>query len=253
MSTHDYFVGCDCLGAEDLLVEDQNDPFADVLGAESKITVEDVTPPSYTSTTSPVAPSSPILEYGPPLSGAGSPVRYTDKPTITAVQKKLKALGFFPNTVDGRWGPQTDAAILHYTASYGPAQHGPPDDALLKKLDLAQGIAFTDDEVDSMQVQAKSASSPAEVKVVAAKIEKLVDESPGLPPAIKQEAKQAQAAAQTATTPAQVEQAKKQTQVVLEKIEATQKMPAWKIGAIAGGAVLGVGALFGLVAFARSR
>lgn len=264
--SHDYFIGCDCLGAEDL--EEPVDIFGDLdpraayeeldeargvdivaLGAESKITVEDVTPPSYVSTQGPVA-SSPILEYGPPLSGAGSPMRYTDKPTITAVQKKLKALGFFPYTVDGRFGPQTDSAILNYTASYGPAQHGPPDDALLKKLGLAQGIAFLDEEVDSMKVQAKSASSPAEVKVVAAKVEKLVSDSPALPPEIKKQAQEATLAAQTASTPAQAAAAKEKVEAVIAKIP-SQKMPAWQIGLIAAGAAVGLGALLGGISMLR--
>lgn len=264
LDAQEYFIGCDCLGAEDLDEEQvEIDIFGDLdpraayeeldeargvdlvaLGAESRISVEDVTPPSYVSTQSPVS-ESPILEYGPPLSGAGSPVRYTDKPTITAVQKKLASLGYFNGVVDGIYGPQTNAAIKNYSG-----KDGPPDDALLQKLGLVKGIAFLDEEVDSMKVQAKSASSPAEVKVVAAKVEKLVTDSPGLPPEIKREAQQATLAAQTAATPAQAADAKQKVEAVIAKIP-SQKMPGWKIGVIAAGAAVGLGALFGGISLLR--
>jgi peptidoglycan hydrolase-like protein with peptidoglycan-binding domain len=216
----------------------------DILGAGSTISVTNVTPVDNVSTFS--SPSSPVLQYGPPMPAQGVGPTYTDKDTITAVQKKLKALGYFPYTVNGKFGPQTDAAILHYTASYGPAQHGPPNDALLARLGLSSTVSFSDDEVDTMVVQAKTATTPAQVKIVAAKIEQLA------PPELKQEAAAAVQAAATASTPVQQQAAQVQVQAVAEKVQAAKGMPAWKIGVIAAGSAVAVGLVVGLITRIRA-
>ncbi len=218
---------------------------SDILGAESKITVENVTPPSAVSTFGPVASSTPFLEYGPPAPagmygpGSSSGTYYTDKATVTAVQKKLKSLGYFNGNVDGIYGPLTNAAIKNYSG-----KDGPPDDALLDKLGLRNQVAFSDDEVDSMVVQAKTASTPAQVQVVAAKVTNLA------PPELKQEAQAAQFAAATAVTPQQVEQSKKLTMAVLTKMK---PMPAWKVGVIATGSACGAAALIGAIMLLRRK
>ncbi len=237
----DYWIGTDILG--DLGNRDIYEELDLVLGAESKITVEDVTPPSYVSTMSPVAPSSPILEYGPPLSGAGSPVRYTDKTTVMAVQKKLQKLGYFHGVVDGIYGPVTAAAIKNYSG-----KDGPPDDALLAKLGLKQEMtAFEDEVIESTVLQTKQAQTQPQVKAAA-------DQTVALaPPKLQQEAAKAQQAAAMASTPQQVAQAKQQVQTVIEKIKAERPMPGWKVGVIAASSAVGVAALFGLVTLLRRK
>lgn len=56
----------------------------------------------------------------------GADVIYTDKPTVTSVQQKLKALAaatgnlsFDPGVVDGKAGPRTNAAVSAFNTAYG--------------------------------------------------------------------------------------------------------------------------------------
>jgi peptidoglycan hydrolase-like protein with peptidoglycan-binding domain len=240
----DYFVGTDLLGDVDILGEN-TDPFHDLVGAGSTISVQDVTPP--TVTTSPYLqseqPVQPLVDgalYGP---GSSSGTVYTDKATITAVQKKLKALGFFHGTVDGKYGPLTNAAIKNYSG-----KDGPPDDALLDKLGLRSELSFSDEEADSMKVAVASASTPAQVQTIAAKIENLTVRSS---PQVRAQARAVKQAADTAVTPQQVEQVKKQAQVVIEKAQSERGVAGWKVGLIAGGVALGVGLIAGGIALAR--
>jgi peptidoglycan hydrolase-like protein with peptidoglycan-binding domain len=203
-----------------------------------------VTPPSLTII-QPMAPSpTPVEEplYGP---GSSTGNYYTDAATVTAVQKKLKALGYYPYSVDGKYGPNTDAAILNYSG-----QHGPPDDALLQKLGLREEIKFDDDEADSAKIQAATATTPAQVQVVAAKVENLTKNSS---PEVKAQAQQAKQAAATAVTPTQVQQAKQQVQQVISNAQAEQGMPGWKIGLIAGGVAAGSALLFGVISLFRRK
>lgn len=167
-----------------------------------------------------VPPPAPV--YGP----ASSPgTYYTDKTTITAVQKKLEQLGYFHGVVDGKFGPVTEAAIFNFSG-----QHGPPDDAVLAKLGLSKSVSFDDAEVDSMIVQAKTATTPAQVKVVAAKIEKLAENAP---PAVKQEIAAAKQEAAAATTPEQAAAAGAKLANATAKLKSG--MPGWQIGLIVGG------------------
>jgi hypothetical protein len=245
----DYLLGTDLLGDVDILDEApfHLDPFRDLVGATSTISVQDVTPPALTVTPflQPAAAPQPLVDdalYGP---GSSSGTYYTDKATITAVQKKLQQLGYFNGTVDGKFGPQTNAAIKNYSG-----KDGPPDDDLLKKLGLSKEIAFDDSEVDSMKVQAANAATPAQVQVVAAKVEQLTQ---GSSPEVRAQAQAAKSAAAVAVTPQQVEQAKKQMRVVLEKAQSERKLPGWKIGLIAAGSAVGAAGLFGLVSLLRRK
>lgn len=216
----DYLHGTDILGAESLTLV----AGPDMLSSEGELAIlvdEILGAEQY---------------FGP---GGAGPV-YTDKATITAVQKALEKKGYFHGTVDGKFGPITEAAIFNFSG-----QHGPPDDAVLLKLGVkppgAKSVSFSDDEVDSFVVQAKTATTPAQVQIVAAKIENLA------PPELKQEAAAAKQAAATATTPEQVTAAKLRVEAVTQKMR--PGMATWKIGLIAGGA--GVLALSILALVAR--
>lgn len=165
--------------------------------------------------------------YGP---GSSSGRYYTDKETITAVQKKLEQLGYFHGVVDGVYGSVTNAAIRNYSG-----KDGPPDDELLRKLGLSKSITFTDDDVDSMIVQAGNAQTPAQVQLVASKVKNL---SENASPDVKAQVTDAQNAAQRAVTPTEIAAAKKKVQDAAAKLK--KGLPAWKVGLIAGGAGLGV-------------
>lgn len=226
---NDYLLGCDVLGA---------------VQPQSTIKVQDVTPPSmsWTSPSAPApapTPAAPDPFFGPSMS---SGTVYTDAPTIRAVQKKLAALGYFHGTVDGKFGPQTESALFNFSG-----QHGPPDDVVLGKLGLRGEVSFTDDEVDSMVVQAKTATTPAQVQVIAAKIDKLTANAPN---DVKAEVAAAKQAAAQAKTPEQAQAASEQLQKATTKLK---KWPAWKIAAVAGGSAAGVGLLLGLVTLLRRR
>ena len=190
-----------------------------------------------------------------PMYGPGVGAMYTDKATITAVQKKLKSLGFFPYTVDGRFGKDTNAAIFNYTATYGPPQNGPPDDALLVKLGLrgapaispaAQAMLATADK------QAAQATTSAQLQAAVAQAASAAAAA-SAPPEARAQVAAAQQAAAAATTPAQVEAVKEQVQAAIDKVEmstspqfwkreAFMGLPVWQVAAGAGGtlAILGL-------------
>jgi hypothetical protein len=227
---NDYWLGVDALGAAQ---------------PQSTISIQNVTPPSYTSSLptpapAPIAPA-PAPFYGP---GDASMTYYTDKASITAVQKKLTSMGYYHGDITGKWDEQLDAAVYNATG-----MHGPPNDAIMKKLGLATSVDFTDDQVDSMVVQAKTATTPAQVQVVVAKVENLTKDAPD---DVKSDVAAAKQAAAIAKTQADLDAAKKQLADALEKLR-PQKWPAWKIATVAGASVAGVGLLFGLVALARRK
>jgi hypothetical protein len=180
--------------------------------------------------------------YGP---GSSSGTYYTDKATITAVQKKLKSLGYFHGTVDGVYGSVTNAAIKNYSG-----KDGPPDDALLQKLGLSKEIAFTDAEADSMIVKAKTATTPAQVQIVIAEVEK---RAANASPEVKAKLAEAKKAAAGASTPAELEAAKAKAETAITTASSWWQQPAWvggwerwKVALAAGGG--GAGLLTVLVA-----
>jgi len=180
--------------------------------------------------------------HGTDILGAAGAV-YTDRATVLAVQKALEKKGYFHGVVDGKYGSVTNAAILNFSG-----QPGPPNDELLLKLGVkppgAKSVSFADDEVDSMVVQAKTAKTPAQVQIVAAKIEDLA------PPELKAQAASARQEAARATTPEQVAKAQMKVTAVAEAMK--PGMPAWKIALIAVGTVCAVGTV-GLASSLTSR
>ena len=194
-----------------------------------------------------------VIGAAVPASNDPSNITYTDTATITAVQNKLKALGYFNGKVDGKFGPITDAAILSYSG-----QHGPPNTALLTKLGLVSDISFSDDEADSMVVETSQANTPAQVQIVAAKVENLAADAP---PDVQAQVNDAKQAAATATTPAEVEVAKDKVQQAIKKVRQSKagflsinvpgiNRPLWQVGA----GVLGLSVVsFGVYIIFRNR
>jgi peptidoglycan hydrolase-like protein with peptidoglycan-binding domain len=217
--------------------------------------------------------------YGPSMSSGQV---YTDKATITAVQKKLASIGYFNGVVDGKFGPVTEAALFNFSGQHGPpdgavitklfdGRNGPADWALLKRLGLVApaapmtfepmvitlpkpGAVPISDAAKAMlaaaEKQADQASTPAQVQAAAAQVATVAT---NVPPEVKAQVAAAQQAAATATTPAQVEAAKEQVQSAIDKVEmatsphfwkreAFAGIPVWKVAAGAGGTL----ALFGL-------
>jgi peptidoglycan hydrolase-like protein with peptidoglycan-binding domain len=233
---NNYLLGCDVLGAE--LVGD--------LGPASIYDELDVA----------------LGELGfPSILGAGDV--YTDKETITAVQKKLAAIGYFRKTVDGVYGPDTEAALFLFSGQHGPpngaviiklfsGQNGPADPALLKRLGLSPSSGAlpplvsapsqatpapassalpplipppSQATIDAAVAAAKQASQAqtAPQAQAAATQMAVAAAAPNVPPEVKAQAVQVQKEAAQAVTPAQVEVVKEKLQVVAEAIRTANK------------------------------
>jgi len=240
---NNYLLGCDVLGAE--LVGD--------LGPASIYDELDVA----------------LGELGfPSILGAGDV--YTDKETITAVQKKLAAIGYFRKTVDGVYGPDTEAALFLFSGQHGPpngaviiklfsGQNGPADPALLKRLGLSPSSGAlpplipppsqaTIDAAVAAAKQADQAQTAPQAQAAATQMT-VAASAPNVPPEVKAQAVQVQKEAAQAVTPAQIEAVKDKLQSVAEAIRSANKpgMATWKIAAIAGGSAVGVGLLVWLI------
>jgi mannosyl-glycoprotein endo-beta-N-acetylglucosaminidase len=62
------------------------------------------------------------------------PVDVSNREVLQQAQRQLKALGFDPGTMDGTFGPQTEAALRAYQQAYRLPQTGRPDDVTLRSL-----------------------------------------------------------------------------------------------------------------------
>ena len=191
---------------------------------------------------------------------------YTDKATITAVQKALEKRGYFHGVVDGKFGSVTNAVILNFSG-----RNGPPDDALLIQLGLRKASMTFDPVVITLpkpgavpisdaakamlaaaDKQVEQANTPAQVQAAAAQVATVAASAP---PEVQAEVAAAQQAAAVATTPAQVEAAKEQVQTAIDKVEmatsphfwkreAFAGIPVWKVAAGAGGTLALLGLAF---------
>jgi len=60
-----------------------------------------------------------------PTQAAGSPLKYGSKSgDVWDLQYRLKILGYYEKTVDGRFGPYTDAAVRRFQRDYGLTPDG---------------------------------------------------------------------------------------------------------------------------------
>jgi peptidoglycan hydrolase-like protein with peptidoglycan-binding domain len=62
------------------------------------------------------------------------PLDLSNREVLQQGQRQLKALGFDPGTMDGTFGPQTEAALHAYQQAYRLPQTGRPDEATLRSL-----------------------------------------------------------------------------------------------------------------------
>lgn len=89
--------------------------------------------------------------YGP----GGEGGVYTDKPTILAVQKSLKARGYNPGPLDGIFGTKTEAALYKFSG-----EHGPPSASTLAKLGVKPGGAPAGVSKGALVKHAEVSTSP---------------------------------------------------------------------------------------------
>lgn len=63
-----------------------------------------------------------------------TPLEPSSQEVLQQAQRQLKALGFDPGSVDGSFGPQTEAALRAYQQAYRLPQTGRPDEVTLRSL-----------------------------------------------------------------------------------------------------------------------
>jgi mannosyl-glycoprotein endo-beta-N-acetylglucosaminidase len=65
---------------------------------------------------------------------AHTPLDLSNREVLQQAQRQLKALGFDPGSMDGTFGPQTEAALRAYQQAYRLPQTGRLDDVTLRSL-----------------------------------------------------------------------------------------------------------------------
>ena len=65
---------------------------------------------------------------------ARAPVDLSNREVLQQAQRQMKALGFDPGTMDGTFGPQTEAAVRAYQQAYRLPQTGRLDEVTLRSL-----------------------------------------------------------------------------------------------------------------------
>jgi peptidoglycan hydrolase-like protein with peptidoglycan-binding domain len=63
-----------------------------------------------------------------------APTGLSNREAMLQAQRQLKALGYNPGTIDGNFGPQTEAALREYQRAYRLPQTGRLDEATLRSL-----------------------------------------------------------------------------------------------------------------------
>jgi peptidoglycan hydrolase-like protein with peptidoglycan-binding domain len=63
-----------------------------------------------------------------------TPAEPPNREVLRQAQRQLKALGFNPGSMDGTYGPQTEAALRAYQQAYRLPPTGRPDEATLRSL-----------------------------------------------------------------------------------------------------------------------
>src|SRR5882672_761105 len=105
-------------------------------------------------------------------------------PDVTALQTRLKDLGFDPNGVDGNFGPGTKAALIAFQKSKGLTADGVAGPQTMGALQLGTAAAAgantstTTSTGDSVGGGAAAASAPAVAGVTAENVSKMF---PGVP------------------------------------------------------------------------
>jgi hypothetical protein len=146
-----------------------------------------------------------------------------DTDTVLAVQKGLNAKGFGPLKEDGIWGSKTAAAIKKTTIN----STGHIDSQILVWLKIPPPTSIkTRTTVDATQMAVKAALA-ADDADTAPKVQAAAQQAqaaiaaaqPPPPPEVKAAVDKAAAKAKTASTPAQVQEAKQELQVAAQQAQ----------------------------------
>ncbi len=89
-------------------------------------------------------------------------------PDVTALQQKLKDLGFDPNGVDGNFGPGTRDALIAFQQSKGLQADGIAGPATLARLQLGGGDTTAGGDVGTATVDTSGAAPVATTSAAAA-------------------------------------------------------------------------------------
>src|SRR5467141_3201779 len=98
--------------------------------------------------------------------GANMPIlrQGSSGPDVTALQQRLKDLGFDPKGVDGNFGPGTRDAVIAFQQSKGLAADGMVGPATLAALGLGDGQA----NADTTSPASTDTASPADTDAAGA-------------------------------------------------------------------------------------
>lgn len=132
---------------------------------------------------------------------------YTDSPTVREVQTALKAAGFNPGTIDGKYGPKTASAIRAMESARSMPQAGVIDSGVLGQLGITPGVSFMSSGPSSISSYTPSSGGYASVVP-----------TPSAPGATLSKSSPANPAA-------------------------SDSIPGWKIGVIAGAGALLIGGI----------
>lgn len=165
---------------------------------------------------------------------------YTDSATVTQVQAQLHALSLNshnpsldPGKIDGKIGPNTNAAVAAFNVAYGwPTDGSSITDGTLVALKRPDVIDPAGYAAQQAAASADAASTPTQVQSAAAQLSLLTGISS---PAIQSAIASAQNAAITAKTPAEVADAKVKIKAAAHQAQGSSLAPTL--------AIVGAGAL----------
>jgi hypothetical protein len=209
-----------------------------------------------------------------PTAGAN----YTDVRTVTAVQAALVKRGYDlgkygvnKDGIDGLFGSATKKAIQKLQKDAGLLVTGTINEDVIRALQVTPGVlppGITLQGVAAVQASiALDAATKAERANTTGELQKAAQDSvnaanaaqPPLPPEVRKAAMDALEKSKKVTTPAQMQQVKQEVQqtalVVASKVAPSWwvlpawqgGMARWKVAAIGGGGVAGLGVILGLL------
>ena len=92
---------------------------------------------------------------------------------VKELQRRLKELGYYKNTIDGEYGSGTVTAVKAFQKKNDLTQTGTADAATLKKLNSSSAISATDKEESSDYTTLKSGSKGTAVKKLQQRLKEL--------------------------------------------------------------------------------
>lgn len=104
---------------------------------------------------------------------------------VTAIQTKLKHLGYYEGEVDGIFGPLTQSALIRYQTNFGLKADGIAGEKTLKSLGLSTGgYSSSDAELLARCVSAEARGEPYQGQVAVAAVVLNRVHSPSFPGSI---------------------------------------------------------------------